>query len=195
LSDDVDSVHVDEWRIDPHRWLEWQHALNALIDETAPADGLPVDAVRDQLHIPDSRLVVRLVATQPGMQLANGWVHRRDADIDLSPIVHLLDRLREDPLAAPDGDEVRSLDRGVLARGVRAGRLLHIAPGIYVAADAPDRALTRLAELPQPFTVSAATKALGSSRRVVVPLLEHLDAIRRSRRLPDGTRVLVGAAG
>jgi hypothetical protein len=36
---------------------------------------------------------------------------------------------------------------------------------------------------------------LGQSRRVVVPLLEHLDAARVTRRTPDGTRFLVSRAG
>jgi selenocysteine-specific elongation factor len=78
---------------------------------------------------------------------------------------------------------------------VQAGRLLEIGRGIYVAAGAPERALARLSALDQPFTVSAATRALASSRRVVVPLLEHLDAARKTRRLADGTRFLVGGAG
>jgi len=49
-----------------------------------------------------------------------------------------------------------------------------------------------LAGLPQPFTVSAARQALGSTRRVVVPLLEHLDATRHTRRDGDGNRWLNG---
>jgi selenocysteine-specific elongation factor len=63
---------------------------------------------------------------------------------------------------------------------------------LYVAADAPARAVAILSELPQPFTVSAARQALGSTRRVVVPLLEHLDATRQTRRDGDGNRVVTG---
>ena len=40
-----------------------------------------------------------------------------------------------------------------------------------------------LAALPQPFTTSQARNALGSSRRVVIPLLEHPDARGWTRRL------------
>jgi selenocysteine-specific elongation factor len=194
LTGDPDGVGVDEWWVDRDRWEAWQKSLCVLADG-APADGVHVDAVRDKLGVPDSRLVVRLVATQPGLRVSGGVVRRRDAEIDLSPIADLLARLAEDPLAAPDGDELRRLDRGSLALGVRAGRLLEVGRGIYVAADAPERAVDRLSAVDQPFTVSAATKALASTRRVVVPLLEHLDATRRTRRLPDGTRFLVGAAG
>ena len=35
--------------------------------------------------------------------------------------------------------------------------------------------------------------ALGTTRRVVVPLLEHLDATRRTRRDRDGNRVVTAS--
>ena len=49
-----------------------------------------------------------------------------------------------------------------------------------------------LAQLPQPFTASEARAALGTSRRVVLPLLDHLDRARLTRRLPDDRRTLPG---
>lgn len=57
--------------------------------------------------------------------------------------------------------------------------------------DALARAAGVLAGLPQPFTVSEARRALGTTRRVAVPLLEQLDARRVTRRAGDGTRVLI----
>jgi selenocysteine-specific elongation factor len=53
-------------------------------------------------------------------------------------------------------------------------------------AGADDRAAAVLASLPQPFTVSEARKALDTSRRVAVPLLEHLD--RRGLTVRTGDR-------
>ena len=43
-----------------------------------------------------------------------------------------------------------------------------------------------LADLPQPFTVSEARDALNTSRKVIVPLLEHTASQAITRRLPDG---------
>jgi selenocysteine-specific elongation factor len=192
LGDRPDALRIGEWWVDGSRWEHWRAALADLANA---ADGVPASIVRDQLELPDPRLFEELVATLPTLRVTNGLLTRRDATVDLAEISDLLDRLRDDPFAAPDGDEIRRLDRGALARGVRAGRLLQIAPGLYLAPDAPDLAVARLAQLSQPFTVSAATRALGSSRRVVVPLLEHLDAVRRARKLADGTRVVVGGAG
>ena len=46
--------------------------------------------------------------------------------------------------------------------------------------------------LPQPFTLSDARLALDTTRRVAVPVLEALDAARRTRRLDGSRRVVVG---
>ncbi|CCH80336.1 hypothetical protein BN12_880009 [Nostocoides japonicum T1-X7] len=48
-----------------------------------------------------------------------------------------------------------------------------------------------LAGLDQPFTTSAARQALDTTRRVVIPLLEHLDTLRWTRRLDAGHREVV----
>ena len=53
---------------------------------------------------------------------------------------------------------------------------------------ADDRAVELLRGLPQPFTASEARQTLGSSRRVVLPLLDHLDRTGRTRREPDDRR-------
>ena len=78
-----------------------------------------------------------------------------------------------------------------LAAAVRAGRLTRIADGVVLGPDAFDRAAAILARLPQPFTVSQARRALGTTRRVAVPLLEQLDARRITRRGSDDTRSVV----
>ena len=194
LSGEPDAVRVGDRWVDAERWAQWRSALRELM-AAAPDDGVSADAVRDRLGLPDRELLIPLVATESDLHLEGGVVRRVGAHIDLTAITDLLDRLASDPFAAPDGDEVRRSDRSALARGVRAGRLVQVAPGVYLAADAPRQAVDKLAGLSQPFTVSAAAGALGASRRVVVPLLEHLDATRKTRRLPDGTRFLVATAG
>ncbi|MFC7640353.1 SelB C-terminal domain-containing protein [Streptosporangium lutulentum] len=59
--------------------------------------------------------------------------------------------------------------------GRTGGGLLRVAEGIVLLPGADVRAAEVLARLPQPFTVSQARQALDTSRRVAVPLLEHLD--------------------
>ncbi|WP_174524041.1 SelB domain-containing protein, partial [Piscicoccus intestinalis] len=60
--------------------------------------------------------------------------------------------------------------------------------GIYVQPIAPARAMRALAALPQPFTTSQARQALDTTRRVAIPLLEHLDARGWTRRIDAGHR-------
>jgi selenocysteine-specific elongation factor len=66
---------------------------------------------------------------------------------------------------------------------------------VVLAPDAPDAAAAILAGIPQPFTLSDARRALDTTRRVAVPLLELLDRTGRTRRLPDDRRVITATAG
>jgi selenocysteine-specific elongation factor len=67
-----------------------------------------------------------------------------------------------------------------------------VAEGVVLLPDAVERAATVLGALPQPFTTSEARQALGTSRRVVIPLLELLDRRRVTARLPDDRRAVIG---
>ena len=92
--------------------------------------------------------------------------------------------------AAPTADRLAELGLGPRERGAaaRARRLLVLAEGIVLLPGADDRAVELLRGLPQPFTASEARQTLGSSRRVVLPLLDHLDRTGRTRREPDDRR-------
>jgi selenocysteine-specific elongation factor len=74
---------------------------------------------------------------------------------------------------------------------VAAGRLLKLNPDVLLLPDAPARAMQLLTALPQPFTASAARQALGTSRRVAIPLLEHLDDRGWTRRVDGSLREVV----
>ncbi|MGH3376291.1 MAG: SelB C-terminal domain-containing protein, partial [Actinoallomurus sp.] len=71
--------------------------------------------------------------------------------------------------------------------------LLKLAEGIVLLPGADNEAARVLAALPQPFTVSEARRALGTSRRVAIPLLEHLDRRGLTARGDDARRTLTPA--
>jgi selenocysteine-specific elongation factor len=100
--------------------------------------------------------------------------------------------LADAPFRAPDAERLREL--GIDARAAAAAErvgLLHRLPGnILLAPDAPERAARILAGLPQPFTTSDARQALGTTRRVAIPLLEWLDRAGVTRRLADDRRTM-----
>jgi selenocysteine-specific elongation factor len=101
--------------------------------------------------------------------------------------------LQAAPFVAPEAARLAELGLGAreLAAAVRAGALLDVGGGIVLRPGADDEALAVLRRLDQPFTPSEARQALGTTRRVVVPLLEHLDRRRRTRRLADGRRAVL----
>ena len=66
--------------------------------------------------------------------------------------------------------------------------MLRLRDNVVLLPGADNLAVRRLGELEQPFTTSQARRALATSRRVVLPLLEHLDRTGRTVRLPDDRR-------
>jgi selenocysteine-specific elongation factor len=101
--------------------------------------------------------------------------------------------LERDPFAAPEVARLAELGLGPrqLASLVKAGELLRIADGVVLLPGADRRALEVLGRLGPEFTLSAARQALGTSRRVAVPLLELLARSGRTARTPDGGHRLV----
>ena len=59
---------------------------------------------------------------------------------------------------------------------------------VLLGPESDDRAVEVLRGLPQPFTTSEARTALGTSRRVALALLGHLDRRGATTRLPDDHR-------
>jgi selenocysteine-specific elongation factor len=66
--------------------------------------------------------------------------------------------------------------------------LLRLNEQIVLAPGADAEAARVLARLPQPFTTAEARQALGTTRRVAIPLLEYLDRAGATQRLPDDRR-------
>jgi selenocysteine-specific elongation factor len=157
------------------------------------APGPPGEVVRRALDLPDADLVTAVV--RPPLALRDGRVVAAVAD--LPPHVQravdaIRARLAADPFAAPEAGDLAAAGLGPreLAAAVRAGSLVRIADGIYLAPGVETLARERLAGLAAPFTVSAARQAWGTSRRVAVPLMEWLDARGITVRLPDNSRRL-----
>jgi selenocysteine-specific elongation factor len=105
-------------------------------------------------------------------------------------VAELEDRLTAAPFDAPQAGDLATLGLGVreLAAAEEVGRILSIGGGVVLLPQAPAVAVAELSRLPQPFTTSQARRALNTSRRVVVPLLELLDAYGWTTRLDDKLR-------
>jgi selenocysteine-specific elongation factor len=189
-----------DWLADPAHWASLRRRLGEEVERHAAADplepGLPVEAARALLDLPDRRLVDALA--RPPLRLESGRVHAGDAAGLPPAVADAVRRLRADleraPFRAPEADRLAELGLTGRALGaaVRAGALLRVAEGLVLLPGADERAVRALASLPQPFTVSEARRALDTSRRVAVPLLEHLDRRGLTVRTGDRRRLRAG---
>jgi len=86
-------------------------------------------------------------------------------------------------------DKNRRRVRELLDLALARGRLVRIADGYYLHADRWAELLEKLraalADKPDGLTVAEIRDLLGSSRKYVVPLVEHLDRTQVTRRLGD----------
>ena len=190
---------VGEWIVDQQWWAERRQEMLTAVQQWATehdiAAGMPLETLRQQVGLPAVELVAKLLEGT-GLQVADGLVRPPGAALPrrVDEAVRTVEEwLAADPFRAPEADELADLKLGTreLAAAVRAGRLTRIADGVVLGPDVFDRAAAVLKTLPQPFTVSEAKRALGTTRRVAVPLVEQLDARRITRRADDGARTVV----
>ena len=191
-------IEFREWWIAASQVSSWKETLLGALKyhaETNPlSPGLPRAAAMDALGVSEPALLGLAVAAAK-VESAEGVLRLPGQTVDLGPaekgIAELERRLREEPFAAPEAADLKELGLGAkeLAAAERAGRLLRLQGGVVLLPSAPRAAQALVAQLEQPFTLSAARKALGTTRRVAIPLLEHLDSIGVTR-LVDGQRTV-----
>jgi len=216
-----------DWAADPAHWAALAQRLAGVVAAHAERDplapGMPVEAARAALGVPDRRLVEALAT--PAFSSAGGLLRPAAAApavgstaAGASPagaqpagaqpggaqpgsglpeklqqaVRALLADLANAPFGAPEAGRLRELglEPRALAAAGRAGLLLRVSDQIVLAPRADVAAARVLATLPQPFTTAQARQALGTTRRVAIPLLEYLDRAGITRRLPDDRRTL-----
>ncbi|WP_237565646.1 SelB C-terminal domain-containing protein [Ornithinimicrobium cavernae] len=218
LPEPAGGTQVGGWLVDPAALEDWGERLAGLLrDHHAQhplSHGIPLAEAARGLNLPEhlrpaaaggslprelpdpAPHLVRHLARTAGLATTDGRVHSADGGglgSAEAAVASVEERLRADPFAAPDRDDLAALGLGAteLAAAARTGRLLRLADDIVLLPDGPARAMRELAALEQPFTLSAARQALRTTRRVAVPLLEHLDERGWTRRLDGQLRQVV----
>ncbi|WP_209324400.1 selenocysteine-specific translation elongation factor [Brevibacterium renqingii] len=194
---------VAGWLVHAPTASAWVEAAKTLVtgelNARPMAAGVPVKALSEALRrtnppLPDFdgaavRPLLTEIIARAGLETADGMVrppgHSADLGAAEAGIAELERRLATEPFSAPEADDLRELGLGAreLAVAEKAGRVLRLGEGIVVSPRSPAQAMRVLAGLTQPFTTSQARQALHTTRRTVIPLLEHLDGRGWTRRL------------
>ncbi len=191
---------VGSWWVDEAALRTWAERLGDVVARHHERDplspGLTTGAAADALALPDETLLPEVVDVAR-LEADGRHVRAPGRGTTLGPseasVRALEERLREHPFAAPEVDELAALGLGPreLAAAERVGRLLRLDGAVVLLPTAPALAMRELARLAQPFTTSEARQALGVTRRVAIPLLEHLDGRGWTRRVDGSHREVV----
>ena len=192
-----------DWLADPGYWAVLRRRLAEAVTSHAQhrplAPGLPLEAARAALGVPDRRIVEALAG--PPLKVRDGSIlpaavaeaaeHGLPERV-LAAIRELRHDLATEPFLAPDAARLHDLglDPRAVAAAERAGLLLRISEQIVLAPGADAEAARLLAGLPVPFTAAQARQALRTTRRVAIPLLQYLDRTGVTERLADDRRRL-----
>ncbi|MGV9342675.1 selenocysteine-specific translation elongation factor [Streptomyces sp. NPDC003688] len=188
-----------DWLADPDHWAALKTRLAEEVEQHAARQplepGLPPEEARQALGLPDRALVDALLAQSPGLRHSEGRIYGAEARPNLPPeveaaVARVREDLTRDPFHAPDADRLRELGLTpkLLAAAEAAGALLRIDKGLVLLPGADARAAAVLARLEQPFTASQACRALNTTRRVGIPLLEYLDRHGHTVRVEGALR-------
>ena len=193
-------IEFARWWIAARQVTAWKNALVSAVEAHAAANplspGLTKAAAMDALNLSEPALLGLAVAAAQ-LESVDGVLRVPGQAVDLGPaergVAELEQRLYAEPFAAPEAEELKELGLGPkeLAAAERAGRVLRLDKGVVLLPSAPREALEVVSTLEQPFTLSEARQALGTTRRVAIPLFEHLDATGATR-LVDGKRFAFG---
>ncbi|MFJ3955818.1 SelB C-terminal domain-containing protein [Streptomyces libani] len=190
-----------EWLIDPEHRHQLAERLMVLVwshRELSPdVPELTREQIRDALGLPDTRVIDLIMS--PHLREDHGRIGLANAPLPAAlhkaaEIAHW--ELTTAGLRAPTALRWREL--GVSTAELRAltrhGVLVRPAPDVYLTPDAIQQAVAVLQGLPEPFRVSDARTALDAPRRIVVPLLEHLDRQGITEKVTDDGHRRLSAA-
>ena len=176
LTGEERSPGLGRWVVDAERLAGDCERLGAELDAAGPL-GLDLAALDERDRLVAERL--------EGVVVDAGRVIRADAIDPLDGHPWLAD-LAAEPFTPPEPPP--DIGRNEIRELVRRGDVVEVG-GVAFATSAIDRAADvirrLLAEHPDGVTVAQVRDGLSTTRKFVVPLLEHLDATGRTRRRDD----------
>jgi selenocysteine-specific elongation factor len=201
LQHDNQIVLREEIAVDPDLWRQLCAQAIALIDEAHKGNpergGLDLNDLRSMLRIQDRDTFEALMSdlcasdfVRKGSVIARAH-HRAALPAGLQPIEgKIREALAQRPFDPPSRKEIESgsHERQVLRFLIESGEAIEIGVDAVLLRESFKGMKSQIIDLISkngPATVSELRQALGSSRRIIVPLLEKLDREGVTRRVGD----------
>lgn len=190
-------VELGRWWVHQPQLTLWVDAVRSAVADAHRKNplspGLTVGAATEVLGIADPALVQAVLARTDLVQTDGSLAqptHAPGLGVAEAGLQSLERRLSDHPFNAPEAYDLQDWGLGPkeLAAAERLGRVLRLGDGVVILPKTPALAMRELAGLPQPFTTSQARRAWGTTRRVAIPLLEHLDSRGWTTRLDGSLR-------
>ena len=171
--------------------------IDAVHKETPASGGVDLSKLRSALRIQEAEVLESLVADLcEGDFVRKGSVvartsHRPTLPAHVQPVEkRVLEALSKQPFDPPSRRAIESDSqaRQVVRFLIQNGDVTELAPDVVLLRESFERMQSLVAEFifkNGPATVSELRQALGSSRRIMVPLLERLDRDGVTRRVWD----------
>jgi selenocysteine-specific elongation factor len=104
-------------------------------------------------------------------------------------VEQLLRRFRENPYTPPVRGEAEAVvGTEVLNALIEQGQLVKLGDGVLFLRETYDEAIAKLVQYLREhgtMTVAEARDVLGATRKYILPLLEHIDTLKITRRIGD----------
>jgi selenocysteine-specific elongation factor len=186
---------------DAHFWRNLRVQAVALIDQAHKQNperaGVDLNALRSALRIQQPAIFEALLADlcdgdfiRKGSAVAR-ISHRPTLPVGVQPIEkRIREALTEKPFDPPSRKTIESDPQAqqVVRFLIENGNMTELAPDVVLLRESFERMKSQVADFISkngPATVSELRQSLGSSRRVMVPLLERLDRDGVTRRVAD----------
>jgi selenocysteine-specific elongation factor len=203
-------IQTQHIAVDSKLWRELRAQAIQLIDDAHKKNperaGIDLSELRSALHIQEPQIIEALVADLCDRDFIRkgSIVARVSYRPTLPPRVQPLEKkiretLSERPFDPPSRKTIESDARAqqIVRFLIESDEVVEIAPDVVLLRESFERMKSQVAEFVLkngPATVSDLRKALGSSRRVMVPLLEQFDREGVTRRVGDKRMLCPGQA-
>jgi selenocysteine-specific elongation factor len=177
---------------------EWRTRLN-LSPKMANEVFTVLQAERRLETVPNLQVGVSLVGASTGGLIRLPNFTPRFSASQQQQVERLLRYFEESPYTPPGRTEAEEIAGAELVTAlIEQGRLIKLGESVLFLRETYEEALTKLVDYLHThgtMTAAEARDVLGATRKYILPLLEHMDALRISRRMGDVRVLGPGADG